>query len=92
MDCFPEELKRQVSENITENSIKLEYAFPRLKKLPLNSKRNLISAINHFFNVKGTTLPEKREAYKKILNKAKVFEICTMGFIEQCKNLLEINE
>lgn len=87
-EFFPESLKKEVSlTNRKYQRTDIEFAFSRLRKLPLSTKRNILSAITHFLNVKGATADEKIEAYKKILNKAEIFKICTMGFIEQCKGL-----
>lgn len=98
-DIFPEELKKQCIEceckKIKDNnSNKLlidnkDYAFPKQRKLPLISKRNVLSAITHFFNVSGVTDPERAEAYKKITEKAQVYEICTMVFIKQYEAYLK---
>jgi hypothetical protein len=86
-DLFPLELKEEVV-NLRLSKVKQiskpkEFAFPRLKKLPLDSKRNILSALNHFFNVKGPTEQERAEAFKKVLNKAEEYQICTMGFNKQ---------
>jgi len=86
-EIFPEDLKKQVSKPTKVVKVKLDFAFPKIKKLPLMSKRNILSAMQHFFNVKGVTDQERVEAYKKILEKAEVFKICTMGFSEQCKGV-----
>lgn len=59
------------------------YAFERLKKLPLVTERNLLSALNHFFNVKGATPEEMVLAFEKVCSKAKECNVCTMGFIKQ---------
>lgn len=56
------------------------FAFPRLRKLPLDTHRQVLSALNHFPNVAGPTEEERGEAFKKIIEKASSFEICTMGF------------
>lgn len=90
-DFFPRELNKVVSKN-TNNSnelLNIDYAYLRLKKLPLETKRNTISAIEHFFNVKNTTIEDKTVAYQKILKKAEMYNICTIEFIEQCKGLFE---
>lgn len=86
-EIFPDALKYKSSGRKKSDLKEIEYAFPRLKKLPLMSKRNILSAITHFSNVKGPTIEERVEAYKKVLEKAELFKICTMGFIEQCKGL-----
>lgn len=97
-EVFPDQLKQQVveariekskkrSKNKTLNSKRKNsgklYAFSRIKKLPLESKRNVLSALNHFWNVKNVTDPERAQAFKKIVKYAKQFEICTMGFREK---------
>ena len=55
-----------------------EYAFPELKKLPLDTERQIKSALHDFDKVKGVTLVQKREAYEKIINSANRYSICTM--------------
>lgn len=54
------------------------FAFPSAKKLPLDTERQVKSAIHDFDKVKGVTLEEQREAYKKIINSANRYSICTM--------------
>lgn len=94
-DVFPPELKERILQNkiddIRSRANKspkkpenLEYAFPRLKKLPLETKRNVQSAMTHFPNVKGGTEEEKTEAVKKIIKKAEEYQLCTMVFSKQC--------
>jgi hypothetical protein len=63
------------------------YAYPKVKKLPLETKRNVLSAMTHFDNVKGTTEQDKAAAYKKIIEVARYFEICTMGFKDKFKDI-----
>lgn len=90
-DVFPQELKEKVVEariaqmrakksESKKDADKTDFAFPKVKKLPLETHRNVQSAITHFFNVKGVSKEDRAEAYKKILAKAEYFEICTMGF------------
>lgn len=100
-DVFPAELKEKIIEQrIAERKFKSKkqlkpdttlknYAFQRIKKLPLENQRNVLSALTHFFNVKGVTLEDRQEAYKKVILKAEQYEICTMGFIEQFEQYLE---
>lgn len=81
-ELFPDELKEKVIENrLTTEGI--YYAFPRVKKLPLKTYRNVLSALTHFFNVKGVTKEEKEIAYKKVVQHAESFKICTMVFSKQ---------
>jgi hypothetical protein len=93
LDLFPEELKKQVSREVSgikkERVKDIDYAFSRARKLPLISQRNILSAMTHFYNVKNVTDAERIDAYKKILERAEIFKICTMGFIEQCKGLFK---
>jgi len=94
-DLFPIELQDQVmqskltgfksnkpnkpnkSKNLSPNQT---YAFARLRKLPLESDRQILSALNHFGNVASCSEDEKKEAFYKILSHADKFKICTMGF------------
>lgn len=92
-DFFPKELNKLVEKNFNK-SIELkniDYAFLKQRKLPLESKRNILSAIEHFFNVKNTSIEDKVLAYQKILKKAEIYNICTIDFIEQCKDLFDKN-
>jgi hypothetical protein len=97
-DVFPDALKQQVAEHRMSQIKKRKkyndlrkkkpgrekvYAFRRVKKLPLETKRNVLSAMTHFANVKNVSEAEKVSAFKKIIKSAKRFEICTMGFIEK---------
>ena len=97
IDSFPEELRKQVTtpvssrKNRKSNKInkldqKRQYAFPKIKKLPLETKRNVLSALNHFDNVSKVSEEDKKTAYKKIIKAAESFEICTMGFIDKYKD------
>lgn len=100
-DIFPQELKERVVESRLEKikqtrltSLKgkdnlKDFAFPRVRKLPLETKRNVLSAITHFLNVKGVNPDEISEAFKKIIQKAKTFEICTIVFVKQYEAYLE---
>lgn len=54
------------------------FAFVKAKKLPLDTERQVKSAINDFGKVKSVSLEEKQEAYKKIINSANRYSICTM--------------
>lgn len=94
-DIFPEELKKKVtSDRLDEknyNNINkvedknINYAFIRLKKLPLMSKRNVLSAMTHFNNIARVTEEEKSEAYLKIIKAAESFQICTIVFSDKYK-------
>jgi hypothetical protein len=99
-DIFPQKLKESVvearfnkikqnSNRTAPNAVLKDFAFPRVKKLPLETKRNVLSAVTHFFNVKGITEVEKSEAFKKIIQKAQTFEICTIVFLKQYEAYLE---
>jgi len=102
-EVFPDELKsRFVEQQINSNKRKKsksqshnkpkqavkDYAYPKLKKLPLETRRNILSAISHFDKVRGATDADKVIAFKKIIQKAKKMEICTMGFYKQYGNVL----
>ena len=93
LEFFPSELKKQLSKRQEfgrKDSIKEEdFAFPKVRKLPLVSHRNILSAMTHFFNVKGVNAEDRKEAYKKIIERSGAFKICTMGFIERCKGLFK---
>jgi len=101
-EAFPQELKEEVvSFRLTKkkkgkNTRKLSkkrYAFEKIKKLPLESERNVISAMNHFANVKGASEEERAQAYEKIIKVAELFKICTMGFREKySQHSLSTNE
>lgn len=54
------------------------FAFSKAKKLPLDTERQVKSAISDFDKVKGVSLEEQRDAYKKIINSANVYSICTI--------------
>lgn len=78
----PKNLLRKLKKK--KSFINLEdFAFESVKKLPLVSKRNVLSALNHFFNVKDVSDLDREVAFKKIVDKAKHYEICTMGFSKQ---------
>ena len=98
-DVFPQELKEKVVEaRISEmrakkvepkkDDVKTDFAFPKVKKLPLETHRNVQSSITHFFNVKGVSVQDRKEAYKKILAKAEYFKICTMGLVKEFEQYL----
>jgi hypothetical protein len=57
-----------------------EYAFSKIKKLPLDTQRQVLSAMEHLLKVKNVSESEIGEAYKKILKCADSYGICTMGF------------
>lgn len=98
-DLFPVELQEEViayrlkkvsdkPENKPNSNNKLAksdvvYAFSRLKKLPLDTERNLKSAMAQLWNVKNATDADRAEAVEKIINLAKCFNVCTMGFLER---------
>lgn len=91
-DLFPQELKDQVIDYRLKGKKKPivkahpgkpgsnSFAFTKIKKLPLETERQVLSALNHFYNVAGVSEDERREAFKKIIDKADYFKICTMGF------------
>lgn len=93
-EYFPKELKTTALKlfNKKREVNSIEFAFPRVKKLPLETKRNVLSAITHFFNVKNVNSGDMEEAYKKILKKAELFEICTMVFISKYESYLSSRE
>lgn len=62
----------------SKSVISIDFAYPRVKKLPLTTERQVKSAINHFYNVAKVTEDERSEAFKKILCKAELFKICTI--------------
>lgn len=95
-DFFPKELQEiVVSSHLQEKKDKkiekihkkqidrVDYAFPRLKKLPLVNERNVYSALTHFNSVKNATEAERVEAYQKIVKTAESYKICTIEFIRQ---------
>lgn len=99
-DYFPQSIKERVVENMisrskeakkltTVNSTPTDFAFPKVGKLPLETKKHILSAMNHFFSVKRVSDSDKDIAYKKILQKASTFEICTIVFCKQYKAYLE---
>jgi hypothetical protein len=100
-EYFPKELKTNVlqakalellNKRGKKGENKVEFAFPRVKKLPLETKRNVLSAMTHFFNVKNVNSEDMGIAYKKIIKKAELFEICTMVFISKYENYLSSRE
>lgn len=96
-DFFPEELKHPIKkEKISSNNVKklqekdnIEYAFPTVHKLPLQTKRNVLSAFSQFLNVKNVTEVDRAEAFKKIIKKAELFDVCTMVFNKQYESYLQ---
>jgi len=80
----PSSTEEKVSnyKKLNKKKIKIakEYAFTNLKKLPLDGKRQVLSAMEHLLKVKKVSEQEIEEAYKKILKVAESYEICTMGF------------
>lgn len=101
-DFFPKDLSETCvnnSEKSNKNSRLLgkksnrkvisEYAFLRLKKLPLDTHKNVLSAIIHFYNVKNVSEGERKEAFKKICNKAAQFEICTIEFLKKYEQYMD---
>jgi len=94
-DLFPLELKEQVVDfriKRHRESNKIEYTFPRVKKLPLETKRQVLSALNHFYNVKGVNKEEIEVGSKKVIQRAKIFEICTIAFLKQFEAYLDNNK
>ena len=100
-EYFPKELKTDILQArelslLNKKRYKKEeskdFAFPRVKKLPLETKRNVLSAMTHLFNVKNIKPEEMELAYKKIIKKAELFEICTMVFISKYESYLSSRE
>jgi len=93
-ESFPEDLKKLAaaakksknSNKIKKLNISKTYAFPKVRKLPLETRRNVLSAINHFDNVTKISEQDKQLAYEKIIKAAESFGICTMGFIDKYKD------
>lgn len=69
--------------------IRLEFAYTRIRKLPLETYRNVLSAITHFSNVKNVSEEERKEAFKKILVKATQFKICTIEFVKKYEQYVD---
>lgn len=89
-ELFPIELKQDIIKSklkIENNNI--EYAFPIQHKLPLTSVRNVQSAIAQLFKVKRVSHSEVMQAYKKIVEKADKFKICTMGLKKEYEQYLD---
>lgn len=63
------------------------FAFPRLRKLPINDAAHCRAAISRFNSTTGWTAAEKRTAFRKILRAAKKFGIDTTGFRDAHKGL-----
>ena len=86
-DCFPQELKERVVEHriaqIRSSKKEIDYAFPRARKLPLETQRNVLSAITHLFHVKGVSPAEVEVGYKKIVDKASTMGLCTIELFKQ---------
>jgi hypothetical protein len=51
------------------------YAFPRLRKEPLNDASHVRNAIARFDQVKDVTDEERREAFQRIRRAAKKFDV-----------------
>jgi hypothetical protein len=92
-DFFPQALQEEVVEyHISKNKQKninrldkstkqpIEFAYKRLRKLPLMSKNNVLSAFNYFDKVAGVSEEEQQEAFSKIIKAAESFELCTIEF------------
>lgn len=82
-DVFPEALKAQTLTKTVQKPQKIEYAFDSIKKLPINSKDQVKSAIQAFFTIKVNNNQEVETAFKKIIAKANIFNICTIIFNKQ---------
>jgi hypothetical protein len=52
-----------------------KYAFPRLRKEPLNDASHVRNAIARFDQVKDATDAERREAFDRIRRAAKKFDV-----------------
>lgn len=57
-----------------------EFAFPRLRKLPIHDEAHVRNAMSRFNQTQGMTPEEKSAAKAKIVKKAKEFGIDTKGF------------
>jgi hypothetical protein len=51
------------------------YAFPRLRKEPLNDARHVRNALARFSQVRDATDAERREAFDRIRRAAKRFDV-----------------
>ena len=51
------------------------YAFPRLRKEPLNDASHVRNAISRFDQVKDATDAERREAFERIRKAARKFDV-----------------
>jgi len=93
-DFFPEQLNSLLSNknNGLSESFELkpkEYAFEKIKKLPLTTYKNVRSAMAHFYNVKNVTEEDRKVAFKKIFNKAEYFKICTIEFLSKYEQYVD---
>ena len=52
-----------------------KYAFPRLRKEPLNDASHVRNAISRFDQVKDATDAERREAFDRIRKAARKFDV-----------------
>jgi hypothetical protein len=83
------------TKKITQKNVKnqvvntIEYAYSGVRKLPLETYRNILSAITHFNNVKNVSEEERKEAFKKILVKAIQFKICTIEFVKKYEQYVD---
>lgn len=71
--------------NINKKQEVKEFAFEKSKKLPLNTKQQVLSAIVSFWKVKNVDKNEKQKGFEKILKKSHFFNICTMVFKKECE-------
>lgn len=79
--------KGNTSSNIKTRTREVkEFAFDKHKKLPLDTKQQVLSALVAFWKVKNIDKYEKLEGFQKILKKCEFFNICTMGFNKECEN------
>jgi hypothetical protein len=68
--------------NLSENNPTKShsYAYPHRRKLPLDTSRQVESAITYFDKVVGVSDLDKVEAFKRIIEKAEIFKVCTIVF------------
>ena len=100
-DFFPAELRKEINRleplsppspskkfNKLDNQ-DVDYAFTRLRKLPLGSVRQVNSALFDFDKIKGASEEEISQACNKIIKKATELEISTIAFVEKYKHLVK---
>lgn len=60
-----------------------QFAFPRLRKLPLDTCNRVRNAMARFNQTQGMTAAEKRTAFNKIVRAARRCGIDPSGFVEK---------